>query len=85
MDSDRVQRVFANPHGDLHEIVTVRWARGVQTAGPPTSEFTWYPGYAWEVVLCAACASHLGWLFTATADREPARFYGLRRAAVTGV
>ena len=85
MDSDRIERVFSNPGGYLHDIVTVRDAWSLTSASPPSTEFSWYPGYAWEIVLCASCAAHLGWAFSATTDRQPARFYGLRRGGVVGV
>lgn len=71
-----------NPHGILHEVMTVRSARNLVVAGPPTSEFTWYPGYAWEIAWCAACAEHVGWSFTATGESEPSRFWALRRDAI---
>ena len=75
-------RVFVNPHGIVHEVVTVRRARNVEVSGGPTTEFTWYPGYAWEIAWCAGCGAHVGWSFTAVAGGEPARFWGLRREAI---
>lgn len=83
-DSERLHRVFANPHGYLHEIVTLRRAWNLRTVGAPTTEFSWYPGYAWTIVHCDRCAAHLGWMFEATTDREPARFWGLRRGDLEG-
>jgi cereblon len=78
MDSDNPIRVFPNPHGTLREIMTVRFATGLHLVGPPTTEFTWFAGYAWEVAYCESCARHLGWRFSAV---EPAAeldtFYGL--------
>lgn len=74
--------VFVNPHGFLHEVLTVRRAVNVLPAGMPTAEFTWFPGYAWEIVLCATCHEHVGWQFTASLEREPSLFWGLRRPAI---
>lgn len=68
------RRVFANPSGQVFEILTVRWALGL-VVGEPTLEFTWFPGYAWRGLSCAGCARHLGWRFD---GREPGQeFFGL--------
>jgi hypothetical protein len=36
--------------------------------GPPTAEASWFPGFVWEVALCAACKTHLGWAFHGESD-----------------
>ncbi len=78
-----VNRVFANPAGLLLEIVTARQAHNVQVIGPPTTEFTWYQGYAWEVAYCASCHSHVGWAFGAVdGGHEPASFFGLLKGSI---
>lgn len=83
MDGESASRIFSNPYGLLHEIFTVRQAQGLLLEGPPTTEFSWFPGYAWEVAYCASCHAHLGWEFTAVDSRdEPARFWGLRCSEV---
>jgi cereblon len=83
MDADRIHRVFANPSGLLLEIVTARGAENVQVIGPPTTDFTWYPGYAWEVAYCSGCQSHVGWAFGATdGAHDPAMFYGLLKGSI---
>lgn len=82
MTSGGSSEVFVNPHGVLHEVVTVHWARNLIVAGPPTTEFTWYPGYAWEIAYCARCREHSGWAFTAVAGGAPSRFWALRRVAI---
>jgi cereblon len=75
--SDRPQ-VFANPHGLVFEILTFRAARSLLGVGGVTAEFSWFPGYAWRVVYCSGCLSHLGWHYTAvTADVSPREFLGL--------
>ena len=76
-------RAFVNPHGVLHEVITVRRVRSVDVEGPPTTDFTWYPGYAWEIAYCARCRTHVGWCFTATESADPAQFWALRCAAVS--
>lgn len=74
----RVRHVFANPSGKVYEILTLRVADGVVLHGPPTLEFTWFPGHAWRIASCARCASHLGWSFESlTPNATPPSFFGL--------
>lgn len=72
-----VVQVFPNPGGWMRKIVTVRWAEGWHPYGGPTTDFTWFAGYAWTIVVCAGCGAHLGWLYEASAAGTPARFFGL--------
>jgi cereblon len=82
MGASGTVQTFLNPHGFLHEVVTVRWAQNLAVAGPPTTEFAWYAGYAWEVACCERCRAHVGWSFTAVSNAEPARFWALRRDGI---
>ena len=59
------QHTFANPHGIVFEIGCFKTAQGCGYAGPPSTEFTWFSGYAWRVSFCTLCMTHLGWLFIA--------------------
>jgi hypothetical protein len=59
------QHTFANPHGIVFEIGCFKTAQGCGYAGPPSTEFTWFSGYAWKVSFCTLCMTHLGWLFVA--------------------
>ena len=59
------QHTFANPHGIVFEIGCFKTAQGCGYAGPPSTEFTWFSGYAWRVSYCTLCMTHLGWLFIA--------------------
>ena len=54
---------FANPHGVVFHIGCFAVAPGCQEASEPSPEFSWFPGYTWEVALCRGCGAHLGWLF----------------------
>ena len=70
--------VFANAHGRVFQILTVRAAQGLLFVGAPTTEFTWFSGYAWRVAVCAGCTTHLGWSFEAARPGlEPVVFFGL--------
>jgi hypothetical protein len=68
----RHNHAFFNPAGIAFEIRCFSQAPGVASQGDPSLEFTWFPGYSWQVALCATCHSHLGWLFT-----NGGSFYGL--------
>jgi hypothetical protein len=68
--------VCANPHGFVFEIGCFAKAWGCKGLGPQSTEFSWFPGYAWQIVQCSQCGSHLGWRFTAV-QAEGAGFYGL--------
>jgi hypothetical protein len=65
---------FANPHGIVFEIGCFRNAPGCGYIGAATDEFTWFAGHRWRVCVCAACLSHLGWLFAAPSGDA---FHGL--------
>lgn len=63
----------ANPLGVTYHFGCFREAAGCATTGDATTEYTWFPGYAWRIVLCANCHVHLGWRFQTEEDY----FYGL--------
>jgi len=65
---------FANPAGILYEIGCFRTAAGCAHVGPATPEWSWFAGYCWRVALCAACFTHLGWLYQ---GRGRDAFHGL--------
>ena len=62
-----------NPHGLTFDIGCFREAPGCAALGEATTEFTWFPGYAWRIADCAKCGAHLGWSFTSLGGG----FYGL--------
>lgn len=65
---------FANPEGIIYEIGCYRDAWGCGYIGLPSTEFTWFSGYAWRIAVCIHCHIHLGWLFSAPDGRF---FHGL--------
>jgi hypothetical protein len=69
----RHAHTFANPHGFSYHIGCFAQAGGCWAAGQPTTYWTWFPPYAWQIEHCASCGEHLGWLFRSDADR----FHGL--------
>ncbi|XP_064632798.1 protein cereblon-like isoform X2 [Lineus longissimus] len=74
---------FVNPGGYVHETLTVFKAQGLTFIGRPSTEHSWFPGYAWTILQCRHCASHMGWKFTAHKKKlKPDKFFGLTRTAI---
>ncbi|XP_036389547.1 protein cereblon-like isoform X2 [Megalops cyprinoides] len=74
---------YVNPHGFVHETLTVYKASNLNLIGRPSTLHSWFPGYAWTIAQCRTCSSHMGWKFTATKkDLSPQRFWGLTRSAL---
>jgi len=67
--------VFTNPGGYIYEIALFESA-DCRMHGPATTEYTWFPGHAWQMALCANCQAHLGWRFRKNGGVS---FYGLIR------
>jgi len=65
---------FHNPHGLVFKIGCFATAPGCGQVGEATEEWTWFPGYSWQVAVCMSCGSHLGWRYLSRADDA---FYGL--------
>ena len=61
--SGRHDHIFFNPHGLVFEIGCFAHAPGAIPVGPTSTEFSWFPGRAWQITACAACGAHLGWRF----------------------
>lgn len=74
---------YVNPHGYVHEVMTLFRANGLAVIGHPVKEYSWFPGYAWSIAQCGTCESQLGWLFTATKRKmKPRSFWGIRSSQV---
>lgn len=65
---------FKNPRGILFHIITFSQTIGCRQTGSPTSEHTWFAGYAWSYCVCDGCGMHLGWYYSGPGD-----FVGLIR------
>lgn len=74
MDGQHLHTLF-NPAGLLFEIRCFDRAEGCEVHGDRTTEFTWFPGFAWNYAVCAACLEHLGWHF----EGAGRGFFGLIR------
>ncbi|XP_014676590.1 PREDICTED: protein cereblon-like isoform X2 [Priapulus caudatus] len=76
---------YVNPGGHVHEMITVIAARNLHLVGGPSTENSWFPGYAWTILNCRGCHQHMGWKFTdVSGDRrlEPHQFWGLCRGSL---
>lgn len=83
MSQSGPQGAYVNPHGYVHEMITVRKATGVYLNGRPSTLYSWFPGYAWTILQCSGCHCHVGWKFTASNKALlPKKFWGLCRAAI---
>lgn len=83
MSSDGPLGAYVNPHGFVHEIMTLLKANGLALIGRPVKEYSWFPGYAWTITNCANCETQMGWLFTATNKKlKPRSFWGIRSSQV---
>lgn len=74
---------YVNPGGYVHETITVYKAKGLILMGDPSTENSWFPGYAWTIIKCSRCGAHMGWRFTAAKRKlSPQMFLGLCRASL---
>lgn len=75
---------YVNPSGHIHETLTVYVSQGLIRVSRPSTEHSWFPGYAWTICECACCGRHMGWKFTATKDSlTPKNFWGLTRSSLS--
>lgn len=68
------EHVCVNPHGIAFHIGCYASAPGCVPYGRTESFWSWFPGYRWQIALCAGCGRHLGWGFSADGE---ASFHGL--------
>ena len=62
-----------NPHGWVYRIGCFAVAEGCVPVSDPSSEWSWFPGWRWQIVHCRGCGEHLGWRFV----RHDGSFHGL--------
>ena len=84
MSREGPQGSYVNPGGQVHETLTLYKVKNVMYIGQPSTEYSWFPGYAWQICRCIHCDSHLGWRFTASASEKmhPNKFYGISRGSI---
>ena len=84
MSKEGPQGTYCNPAGIIHDTVTLYQAQGLSLSRhPPSTEYTWFPGYAWTIAMCVNCGTHMGWKFTAVQSTlKPKSFWGLMRKSL---
>ncbi|XP_035911574.1 protein cereblon homolog [Anopheles stephensi] len=86
MSKQGVQTSYCNPAGHVHDTLTVHKTKENSTlpVDRPSTNFSWFPGYSWQIIVCANCRQHLGWKFVAEKKNVlPKSFYGLTGANIT--
>lgn len=74
------EHTFVNPGGFVHRIGCFVIAPGCIHVGDTETAFSWFPGWSWQIALCARCRAHLGWVFRCSGQR----FHGLIVSALRG-
>uniref|UniRef100_A0A8D8W893 Protein cereblon n=1 Tax=Cacopsylla melanoneura TaxID=428564 RepID=A0A8D8W893_9HEMI len=84
MSASGPQGTYVNPSGYIHETITLYTADQIRVDPELSTEYSWFPGYAWSVATCARCHCHVGWRFTAVQKSlVPKLFYGITKRAIT--
>ncbi|XP_050091140.1 protein cereblon [Anopheles aquasalis] len=86
MSKQGVQTSYCNPSGYVHDTLTVLKTKenSTLTVDRPSTDFSWFPGYSWQITVCANCRQHLGWKFVATKKNFlPKSFFGLSGINIT--
>lgn len=69
-----VEHKCVNPYGLTFHIACFAAAPGCRAFGVPTTDFTWFRGFAWSYALCGACGTLLGWRYQGAGASS---FFGL--------
>lgn len=77
---------YCNPAGYIHE--TICFYKVIESStrmiDRPSTDFSWFPGYAWQIALCSKCSTHVGWKFIAVSKNlKPRMFFGLSGKSLT--
>jgi hypothetical protein len=72
------EHTFVNPGGIVHHIGCFHPAPGCVYRGTTESAFSWFPGWTWQIAVCASCQAHLGWIYRNAGEQ----FHGLVLAAL---
>ncbi|XP_076242249.1 E3 ubiquitin ligase component cereblon [Calliopsis andreniformis] len=87
MSKEGPQGTYCNRVGIIHDTVTLYRAYGLKLSSePPSTEYTWFPGYAWVIAACKNCHAHMGWEFRAVQrNLKPKVFWGLARKSLKSI
>ncbi|XP_022853401.1 uncharacterized protein LOC111374874 [Olea europaea var. sylvestris] len=74
---------YVNAFGFVYEIMTLRKAQGIAIVGVPVRDYSWFPGYVWQVTQCMSCGYSTGWFFTALKkETRPFTFWGVTTSQI---
>ena len=77
-------KTYVNPHGIQCDLLTFSDCQEFQEAPDATTEYTWFDGYQWRIIVCAGCGFHLGWKFEAVREAlSPKEFFGILEDRLT--
>lgn len=85
MSKHGVQSQYCNSAGYIHKTNTVYQVnrQNIIYNGSPSTEFSWFPGYQWHIIVCKICKHHLGWEFKAVEPNLiPKQFFGISSSSV---
>ena len=71
-----------NPHGFIHEVITVSAVQNTLVEGPPVPADSWFPGFCWRYLLCGQCLEFLGWSYQRP-NEYSMTFAGFSKATIT--
>ena len=77
MNGAHVHR-FVNPSAVSYEIGCFATAPGCTYVGASEDAFSWFPGWAWQIAICASCRAHVGWIYR----NAGGEFHGLITSAL---
>jgi len=72
------EHAFVNPAGFDFHIGCFNAAPGCAHVGDTETAFSWFPGFSWQVAICAQCRAHVGWIYRNAGEQ----FHGLILAAL---
>ena len=50
-----LQAAYVNPGGHVHDTLTLSRASNLRLVGRSSTEYSWFPGYAWTIIECLGC------------------------------
>ncbi len=71
--SGRHEHTCENPAGIVFRVGCFAAVTGCEIGSNPSREWSWFPGFAWQIEHCARCRAHVGWRYV----REDQSFHGL--------
>lgn len=80
--------VYLNPHGYVHDMITLIRTVNVMPHGLPETANSWYPGYSWTLAYCRSCSLHMVSCFgfddscNCVTTMNMVRMYGLKQSAI---